>query len=830
MKDAVALLINKHRLPIVYQSKHLRRKRVTASCNNCSPGQALDLILKETSLTWEMVGSQFVLVQSRSYIRGRVRLKQTGEYLSGIEVTLFQMAPGAPSKFMGRVLSSPSGWYAFNELRAGHYTVRARAHGFESQTHEDIILQKDQTRELDLSIADVALPLQEIQVEPGAYTFLLDETRIQPISLTQLKRITNFGDDAMGVAENLPGIAGSDLSSNFHIRGGYEEEMVVVLDGMELDEPFHLKPVFSGLFSIVDAGLLGGLELMTGGVPVEYGNKMGGMIRMTSTLPTTGQVDVKLTSLGLNVGAQGVFHDQQGSYVLSFRDGYFGLFENDIVLTEFAESVSDINVDRELRFKDLFGKVSYKFNERHSVTADMLLARDKADVFQDGSFVVQDGFGTIDNRATNTQVWAQWESWWGSGLSQKTLVSSSRYERNTTGDDSIGVRQYLVEEDRKFNRAGFRQDWTYNWKDINVFTAGYEWKSADIDIRYRNNKRDNGRLYDDVNVGDVASLVKENSKQWGFYVSDKIRLFPELAVEMGLRYDRQSHTDSDQWSPRCHFIWSWRRDASLKFGWGRYHQPHALQEVQVGDGETFYYPEERAEHLTAGYQQKLRFGLQMRAEIYHKDLRPGRKRYLNYQDQYHNFPETQPDHIPFRPQEGKARGLELTLNQRINRSLGWVANYTRSEVYDWDENGVKVYRPWDQRDSANLAFDYAVQDVWSLSLSWHYHTGWRTTLIDVDVEQEDGNIISVKPVVGPLFEARYPPYHRLDLRYQRRFMTRKRHELALFVEVTNLYNRRNIQSIADISVSLRSDGQATLNLRDEIWIAQISNFGFTWRF
>jgi len=159
-----------------------------------------------------------------------------------------------------------------------------------------------------------------------------------------------------------------------------------------------------------------------------------------------------------------------------------------------------------------------------------------------------------------------------------------------------------------------------------------------------------------------------------------------------------------------------------------------------------------------------------------------------------------------------------------------VANYTRSEVYDWDENGVKVYRPWDQRDSANLAFDYAVQDVWSLSLSWHYHTGWRTTLIDVDVEQEDGNIISVKPVVGPLFEARYPPYHRLDLRYQRRFMTRKRHELALFVEVTNLYNRRNIQSIADISVSLRSDGQATLNLRDEIWIAQISNFGFTWRF
>ncbi len=63
----------------------------------------------------------------------------------------------------------------------------------------------------------------------------------------------------------------------FNIRGGGADEILVLLDGLELIEPFHLKD-FQSVFSTVDANAVGGVDLLTGGYPVEYGDRMSGVM------------------------------------------------------------------------------------------------------------------------------------------------------------------------------------------------------------------------------------------------------------------------------------------------------------------------------------------------------------------------------------------------------------------------------------------------------------------------------------------------------------------------------------------------------------------------
>ena len=56
------------------------------------------------------------------------------------------------------------------------------------------------------------------------------------------------------------------------------------------------------------------------------------------------------------------------------------------------------------------------------------------------------------------------------------------------------------------------------------------------------------------------------------YAADRLRLYGRLTAEVGLRYDRASHSGDSHFSPRLNLVYAANKRTTLRAGWGYFHQ------------------------------------------------------------------------------------------------------------------------------------------------------------------------------------------------------------------------------------------------------------------
>jgi outer membrane receptor protein involved in Fe transport len=314
--------------------------------------------------------------------------------------------------------------------------------------------------------------------------------------------------------------------------------------------------------------------------------------------------------------------------------------------------------------------------------------------------------------------------------------------------------------------------------------------------------------------------LRTTSTELAAYVADRIRLRERLVVELGTRFESESHTpDGAHVSPRVNVSWFASDRTIVRAAWGRFYQPRSVYELPVEDGVTEFEPAQLAEHRIVGIEQVLGAGVTARLEAYDKSFSNLRPRYENLFDRLVVFPELRSDRIRIDATSASARGVELLLRRDTGGPWsGWLS-YARSLVED-EIAGRDVPRSWDQRDTINFSANYRRGVRWNFNVAGTFHTGWPTTPIVAHVV--NGRVVSE---LGPLNSDRFPTYKRVDLR-----ASRSSGHLTLFVELFNVLNLTNTQRVNAFDFNVQPSGDVRTVAITEAVFGVVPSFGVAWRF
>ncbi|HSE41475.1 MAG TPA: TonB-dependent receptor, partial [Acidobacteriota bacterium] len=752
---------------------------------------------------WMVVKDNTKNNKEKSTISGAVYDESSKKPLVGVKIKIAQQKLEALTSNHGRFVIP---------IEAGIYTLEAHLPGFAVKQLNGIVVAAERKTTVVIELTSVPVQLEELVVTPGQFTLL--ENHPEPrefLTRQDIAELPHLSDDVFRAIGRLPGTTGGDFSAAFNVRGGELDEIQVVLDGLELYEPFHLKD-FQNLFSMIDSEAIDGIDFMTGSFPAEYGGRMSGVLDMTSTTPSEGlRTSFSVSLINARVMSEGSFRSNRGQWLASARRGYLDFV---LPLVDPDSSISPI-------YYDLFGKVQYQLGEKNLISGNFLGLFDRIHSIGD------DNDERVRADYKNLYTWMNLKTAWSDKLNSESVFSTGWISKDREGGFVENFTSASVRDDRSFFFLGAKQDWTYDLNRRNFWKFGFDFKYLSANYQYNSFSR-TATGFNQVETIRKSASLRPIGNEYSAYFADRILLLEPLAVEFGIRWDRQDYIPDDQFSPRFNAVYNIGRHTAIRVGWGQIYQPQRITEIQVEDGMNQFFPAQESEHRLIGIEQSFWQDFHLRLEGYQKIFKSVQPRFENLFDPIELFPEAEPDRIQILPERSEAKGIEMILRKDGDDRLSWWVGYVFSYAEDRIDDSW-VPRSWDQRHALTFSINYRLGERWNANLAGLYHSGWPTTSLTAEaIRLPNGNIL-IQPIVGERNADRFPSFQRLDVRVGRTWNLRQG-DLQLFMEVTNLLDRKNVCCVDSFDYILQADGSVQVERDLDYWLPRIPSFGLLWEF
>lgn len=759
--------------------------------------------------------------ESPARIHGRV-LDASGAPIPGARIALL----GTPRS----TYTNENGDYDLTGLTPRLYLLRAQRLGYSPSAIDSLTLAEGQQVDRNFRLEALPLRLSEVVVSPGSYSLLDPRTSQQVLSREQLLSRPQLAEDLFRSLNRLPGLSGSEYNSKLRVRNGGQDELLVTLDGLELMEPFHLKDLDAAL-SILDAEVIGNVELKTGGFGAQYGNRTTGVIELTSSSPDE---DRARNSIGLSISnlrakSEGRFADGRGSWLASGRRGYL-----DVILSLIGEDDAP-----DPRYYDYFAKVERQIGDKHVLSGHSLVAGDALH-FEDDN-----GSSFITSRYDNQYLWTTLKSRLTSGLSVTTLASYSHLTwkrdgrivqlfRRTQNSPIDTVENSRIDDDRDLNVAGVKQDWIWDVHSRVSLLGGGELRHENAHFTYHGVERHWGFNQQGANLIDTtlvsAGLVPAGN-QSSAYAAMRAKPWTRLTTETGIRADRFGWTGQAIVAPRVSAAFDADSRTTVRAAWGLYPQAHAIQDLSIVDGDTTFAVPERAEQRSVGVERRLRTGWTLRAEAYDRIIRDPRARWINTDGDIALMPEAETDRLRVSPSDARVRGLEWLATYDRGGAVRASGSYVLSKGTQ-TQDGVETPRPFDERHAIALDLTTRSRRGWTWGYAFTMHSGWpyipAKFVADTISAGPPVQAVVQRVPAAPLFTAHLPAYYRVDTRLSKSF-DKGRNRISAFVEVFNLLGRENVAG-HDWSAFLRTNGTLAVTSSEGLFLPRLPSVGVRWEF
>ncbi|MDP8222041.1 MAG: TonB-dependent receptor [Candidatus Lernaella stagnicola] len=684
--------------------------------------------------------------------------------------------------------SGEDGSYVFDNLPAGSYTLEFFTEGYE-KTRRRVTVPGDGAVVADAELSfGVEFEEKEIVVTDKAPIDQSPQTSAHTFEREEIEDNAGAFEDITKAIQQLPGIvASTDFTSDMYVRGSENYENLIVIDGQLLSNPYH----FGIGLSIIDTDLVERFTFYAAGFPAQYPFATGSVLDVTYRDGNRDHVDAvaDVSLLSASALVSGPAGDKM-TWIINARRSYYDYMLRALDWTDVPIPV----------FSDVMLRGSFYPNDKHRFVALLIRSEDGAEAaLEENPSTIDEGEGYYNQI---TQMY---------GLSYNFLPTSWFLYKTSLSYQIVTADGNLTSDtDTFFGRAQINGMYVNNEVQFdlgrNVFKSGAVYGRVDLDIgaRFPLSQFVPGARFANEQEQFTIEFGDQDPKQlWGGYVQHETEVVPQrLRTNIGVRVDHYMATQNG-WvvSPRAALAVNLARQTVLKTAWGIYYLPPYSSFITDTDIGNPNLRSQKSTHYVVGLEQGLGGQMVLRVESYYKELDDlifmeiGGSDEGGLQQSQFLLEGRLPTINYFNSGSGRALGVEVFFQKKLGGWWdGWLA-YTLGEVRYNDGRGEygSYYPQQDQRHTLNLVANFRPLTDWVFSSTFRLASGRPYTPVNDWVETFPGTFFRYwQAQNGALNEARFPLYHRLDMRVERTWHVHPRVDLTVFSEVYNVYNQRNL--------------------------------------
>ncbi|WP_299838944.1 TonB-dependent receptor [uncultured Tenacibaculum sp.] len=741
--------------------------------------------------------------QDKFTISGTLKDKANGETLFGATVFLKGTSRGT--------ITNEYGFYSLTAPK-GNYTLSVSYIGYKP-LEKEIELTKNIKFNADLS--EDANVLDEVVIsaeESKKVNLRSPQMSVTKISSQTIKQIpVVLGEvDVIKSIQLLPGVTNAgEGASGFNVRGGAEDQNLILLDEAIIYNASHLF----GFFSVFNNDAIKDVKLYKGGIPAKFGGRVSSVLDVRQK--DGNNKEFKLTGgIGLissRLTAEAPLFGDKGSFLVAGRASYANIF------------LALANNENRVGFYDLNLKTNYQINDKNRLFFSAYFGND--DVTFENSF-----FNSYGNLSANLR----WNHIFSDKLFSNLSAIYSRYNYDLQLE-FVGL-DWLS----RIDNYNLKYDIDYYLNDKLKFDFGVS------GIYYKFNPGEIRKLTPTSSINEDF-LDKKFAVETGIYASLEHKISNNLTAMYGLRYsyfnrfgsqvlntyandlpviynptlgiyeranptgqitygDKESIASFGNFEPRFALSYQLNEKSSIKTSYNRMAQYlHLISnttsatplDIWAPSGE-FLKPQ-IADQYAIGYFRNFKNNTySIETETYYKTVK-NRVDYINGAELIaQNTIERE-----ILNGDARAYGLEFLLRKNKGDLTGWIA-YTLSKSEQRTlggraggpglNNGDWYNTPFDRTHDLSVTGNYKVSDNWTFNANFVFQTGRPVTYPNGQFQY---NGLSI-PTYSTRNADRLPAYNRLDISatLKPRNNKNRKWQAEWVFGIYNLYSQRNAASIS----------------------------------
>jgi len=800
-------------IKLTFSNDILPKKKLSFTFSNATIRQILNVIIRETDLSYQVIGGQIVIFKKektnpRRTISGYVEDEATGEVLVGATIMVDRINTGTSSNSYG--------FYSL-ELETGTYDLTVSYLGYQ-RNQRRIDLKDDKMIKFrmlpSVTLKEVIVVAKNIPVfDPDDY--------VDKLVSAQLSAMPTLGGekDLFRLAMQLPGVStGTDGVGGIHVRGGSIDQNLFLLDDVPIYNPTHLL----GAFSVFNNDAIKSASFVRGRFPARYGGRLSSVMDIRTK---DGNLNKWQTSIGaglasIKISTEGPLIKGKSALFLAARTTPMGLLIKKVTRDNKASKNQEGETD--LSFYDVNAKLHYSFSDRNKLYLSFYKGSDRYKddtavnyTFSNGDITLANRDRSIDNiRWGNTAGALRWNHLVGNKVFINTSLIFSRYEFASesvaTHTDTLSSDMSVLNTNRFvlfstiINDVGLKTDIDHmvskRYKlryggeaTFHRFTPGVASETGNLSLTGEN-------LTVALNFFDSIDNPTIPAMEFAFYTEHNLS-WKKLDVRMGLRWSGMMVEEKFYQSLQPRFDLTWRPWRRLQINTGfSYNQQylHLLSTSGVGLPTDIWIPStrqirpEEARQVVVGLKSLLPNNFEFGIEGYYKKM----NHLLEYtENASFNFINSRNFENNIVTGSGFSRGIEFLLEKKLGRTTA-LFSYTLSKTdrtFADINNGKTFPYRFDRRHNLKFTGSYRLHERWTFVTNFVYGTGLAVSLPSGTYTFTNPSSFQ-SPLEVLVFSKRngfrLPANHRWDIAFNWRKIGIKTEQNA-GIGVYNLYNRKN---------------------------------------